>query len=63
MRDAADRAQEELEKLRAELGGSEGLRDSVGVGKGREARLTQRLEELEQVGYLRETCCITLSSL
>jgi chromosome segregation ATPase len=40
IRDSADRAQEEVEKLRAGLG------ESVGLSKGREARLVQKLEEV-----------------
>ena len=40
LRDIADRAQDELEGVRAGLG------DSVGMGKGREARMIARLEEV-----------------
>ncbi|RSH89332.1 hypothetical protein EHS25_002444 [Saitozyma podzolica] len=49
VRDAADRAQEELEKLQAQHADvSRGLGDSIGVGKGREARLQQKVADLEQ---------------
>ena len=45
LRDAADRAQEG-----AEAGsGSRELNESVGVGKGRESRLQQKITEMEQV--------------
>jgi chromosome segregation ATPase len=50
VRDAADRAQEELEKLQAQHADvSRGLGDSIGVSKGREARLQQKVADLEQV--------------
>lgn len=44
LRDEADRAVEEVEKLK-----EAGLNESVGLGKGREARMTQKIAELEQV--------------
>ena len=40
LREIADRAQEELNELKS------GLRDSVGMGKGREARMIARLEDV-----------------
>lgn len=43
LQDAADRAEDELEKLRE---AAKGLGDSVGMGKGREARLVQKLEQV-----------------
>jgi chromosome segregation ATPase len=46
-RDAADRAQEELETMQANK--TQGLGDSVGMGKGRETRLLQKVQEMEQV--------------
>jgi chromosome segregation ATPase len=50
VRDAADRAQEEVERLQAQQADpSKALHESVGVGKGREARMQQKLAELEQV--------------
>ncbi|GFZ45294.1 hypothetical protein JCM24511_03020 [Saitozyma sp. JCM 24511] len=49
VRDAADRAQDELEKLQAQHADvSRGLGDSIGVSKGREARLQQKVADLEQ---------------
>lgn len=48
IQEAADRAEDEADKLREE---TKGLNDSVGIGKGREARLVQKLE---QVGDERE---------
>jgi chromosome segregation ATPase len=42
LRDVADRAQDELETRN-------GLSGSIGLGRGREARMTQRLAELEEV--------------
>lgn len=44
LRHEADRAVEEVEKLKAA-----GLNESVGLGKGREGRLTQRIADLEGV--------------
>ncbi len=54
LRDEADRAQDELERLKAgedrgEKSGRE-LNESVGISKGREARLQQKVQEMEQVG-------------
>jgi chromosome segregation ATPase len=50
VRDAADRAEDELEKLQAQHADvSRGLGDSIGVSKGREARLQQKVADLEQV--------------
>ncbi|WVQ80511.1 hypothetical protein IAT38_002616 [Cryptococcus sp. DSM 104549] len=48
LQDAADRAQEEVEQLRAQVESARGLRDSVGIGKGREGRMAQKVQELEQ---------------
>ncbi|KAK8858516.1 hypothetical protein IAR55_002743 [Kwoniella newhampshirensis] len=48
LRDTADRAQDEAENLRAKLEDAKGLKDSVGVSKGREQRLAQKVQELEQ---------------
>ncbi|KAL1412952.1 hypothetical protein Q8F55_000701 [Vanrija albida] len=42
LRDAADRAEDEVDKLRAE---AKGLTESVGVGKGREARMMSKMEQ------------------
>jgi predicted nucleic acid-binding Zn-ribbon protein len=44
LRDEADRAVEEVEKMKAN-----GLNESVGLGRGREAKLTQRIADLEGV--------------
>ena len=46
IRDAADRAQDELERLQVD---KSGLNGSVGLGKGREARLLQKVADMEQV--------------
>ncbi len=43
VRDAADRAQEDVETLQAEKAG---LGDSVGISKGREARMMAKLEQV-----------------
>ncbi|WWD18405.1 hypothetical protein CI109_102855 [Kwoniella shandongensis] len=48
LRDTADRAQDEAENLKTELENAKGLRESVGVSKGREQRLAQKVQELEQ---------------
>ncbi|ODN77571.1 hypothetical protein L202_04740 [Cryptococcus amylolentus CBS 6039] len=47
LRDEADRALDEVDKLRGELDGARGMRESVGLGKGRETRLAQKVQELE----------------
>ncbi|EAL21033.1 hypothetical protein CNBD4090 [Cryptococcus deneoformans B-3501A] len=47
-RDAADRAHDEIERMREELKDAKSLSESVGLGKGREARLAQKVQELEQ---------------
>ncbi|OWT40032.1 hypothetical protein C362_02530 [Cryptococcus neoformans Bt1] len=47
-KDAADRAHDEIEKMREELKNAKSLSESVGLGKGREARLAQKVQELEQ---------------
>ena len=48
VRDSADRAQEEVDRLQAEAEARASLGESVGISKGREARLAQKLE---QVGH------------
>lgn len=42
LRDAADRAEDELEKVKLE---AQGLTESVGMGRGRENRMLQKLEQ------------------
>jgi predicted nucleic acid-binding Zn-ribbon protein len=49
IRDEADRAQEEVERLKAGLG------ESVGLGRGREARMIQKLEEVSHSRCLETT--------
>ncbi|WVO15791.1 hypothetical protein L204_103453 [Cryptococcus depauperatus] len=50
LRDVADRGQEDVEQLKADLEElrSKVVRESVGIGKGREERLAKKVEELEQ---------------
>ncbi|WVF69243.1 hypothetical protein IAT40_004019 [Kwoniella sp. CBS 6097] len=48
LRDEADRALDEVEHLKEELERTRGLSESVGVSKGREARLATKVQELEQ---------------
>ncbi|OCF33425.1 hypothetical protein I316_04845 [Kwoniella heveanensis BCC8398] len=48
LRDEADRALDEVENLKEELEKTRGLNESVGISKGREARLATKVQELEQ---------------
>ncbi|KIR68471.1 hypothetical protein I314_00890 [Cryptococcus bacillisporus CA1873] len=47
-RNAMDRAHDEMERMKEELKSAKSLGESVGLGKGREARLAQKIQELEQ---------------
>ncbi|ADV21779.1 hypothetical protein I305_01825 [Cryptococcus gattii E566] len=47
-RNGMDRAHDEMEKMKEELKSAKSLNESVGLGKGREARLAQKIQELEQ---------------
>ncbi|WVR06279.1 hypothetical protein IAU60_003309 [Kwoniella sp. DSM 27419] len=48
LRDEADRALDQVDSLKDELDKNRGLNESIGVSKGREARLTSKVQELEQ---------------
>nr|KIR89442.1 hypothetical protein I308_00449 [Cryptococcus tetragattii IND107] len=47
-RNAMDRAHDEMERMKEELNSAKSLSESIGLGKGREARLAQKIQELEQ---------------
>ncbi|KAK4687765.1 hypothetical protein P7C73_g2352, partial [Tremellales sp. Uapishka_1] len=47
-RSAIEELAEEIERLKEELAEKTKLGESIGIGKGREARLTQRVSEMEQ---------------
>lgn len=46
VRNAADQAQEDVERLQSEAEAKLGLSDSIGISKGREARLLAKLEQV-----------------
>ena len=53
VKDAGDRAQEDLERLQAEAEAKAALGESVGISKGREARLLAKLEQVSLAyGYV-----------
>lgn len=54
-RDAMDRAHDEMERMKEELNSAKSLSESIGLGKGREARLAQKIQELEQARMIIST--------
>lgn len=54
-RNAMDRAHDEMERMKEELNSAKSLSESIGLGKGREARLAQKIQELEQARMIIST--------
>lgn len=62
-RDAMDRAHDEMERMKEELNSAKSLSESIGLGKGREARLAQKIQELEQARMIISTLTILTKNI